>query len=170
VTFLVCPCLNPVHPAARGRHFTDRADRQFSPPSHSNLDRAAEWHDESPAGDPSSQFRVVWASGLGGTYTLTTAGGETWHAVVVPGEEKLQFRDVQAFGDKTAYLLAAGIGADSRIYKAEDGGQTWSLQFQNQNPNAFYDCFAFWTPKRGITMADSVNGRFPVIGTTDGET
>jgi photosystem II stability/assembly factor-like uncharacterized protein len=44
-----------------------------------------------------------------------------------------------------------GVGADSRIYKTEDGGQTWALQFQNQNPNVFYDCFAFWTPKRGIT-------------------
>jgi photosystem II stability/assembly factor-like uncharacterized protein len=44
------------------------------------------------------------------------------------------------------------------------------MQFQNQDPNGFYDCFAFWTPKRGIAMADSVNGRFPVIRTTDGKT
>jgi photosystem II stability/assembly factor-like uncharacterized protein len=114
--------------------------------------------------------RVVWASGLGGRYTVTTDGGETWHAGVVTGAENLQFRDVQAFSEKTAYLLSAGVDADSRIYKTEDGGQTWSLQFQHQNPNASYDCFAFWTPKRGITMADSVNGRFPVIRTTDGET
>jgi photosystem II stability/assembly factor-like uncharacterized protein len=36
--------------------------------------------------------------------------------------------------------------------------------------NAFYDCFAFWTPKRGITHSDSVNGVFPDIRTTDGMT
>src|ERR1700739_4947467 len=34
--------------------------------------------------------RVVWASGLGGTYTVTTDGGKTWHAGVVSGAETLQ--------------------------------------------------------------------------------
>ncbi|MEO8726618.1 MAG: hypothetical protein ABI383_10915 [Acidobacteriaceae bacterium] len=114
--------------------------------------------------------KVVWASGVAGTYTLTTDGGKTWKPGVVPGAEALQFRDVQGVSDKIAYLLSSGTGTDSRIYKTEDGGLTWTLQFENQNPNAFYDCFAFWTPRRGITMSDSVNGRFPVIRTTDGAT
>jgi photosystem II stability/assembly factor-like uncharacterized protein len=112
---------------------------------------------------------VVWASGLGGTYVVTTDGGDTWRAGVVPGAEALQFRDVEGVSEKVAYLLSAGVGADSRVYKTEDGGESWSLQFQNQDPNAFYDCFAFWTPRRGITMSDAVNGRFPVIRTMDGE-
>jgi photosystem II stability/assembly factor-like uncharacterized protein len=114
--------------------------------------------------------RVVWASGVNGTYALTTDGGATWTARVVPGAETLQFRDVEGVSDKVAYLLAAGVGTDSRIYKTEDGGNTWTLQFENQDPNGFYDCFAFWSPRRGITMADSINGRFPVITTTDGQT
>lgn len=114
--------------------------------------------------------KVVWASGVAGTYTLTTDGGKTWKPGVVSGAENLQFRDVQGVSDKIAYLLSSGTGTDSRIYKTEDGGITWTLQFENQNPNAFYDCFAFWTPKRGLTMSDSVNGRFPVIRTTDGTT
>jgi photosystem II stability/assembly factor-like uncharacterized protein len=80
----------------------------------------------------------------------------------------LEFRDVQAVSEKVAYLLASGQGAASRIYKTEDGGKTWTLQFQNEDPNGFYDCFAFWSPRRGVTMADSVNGRFPVIRTRDG--
>ena len=113
--------------------------------------------------------RVVWASGLGGTYVLTTDGGATWQARVVPGAESLQFRDVQGVSARVAYLLAAGPGTASRIYKTEDGGATWSLQFQNEDPNGFYDCFAFWNAKRGITMADAVDGRFPVIKTIDGE-
>jgi photosystem II stability/assembly factor-like uncharacterized protein len=88
---------------------------------------------------------------------------------VVPGAETLQFRDVQGFTDRVAYLLAAGQGTASRIYKTENGGDTWVLQFQNQNPDGFYDCFAFWNPRRGITMADSIKGRFPVIRTSDGQ-
>jgi len=112
--------------------------------------------------------RVVWASGRGGTFVVTTDGGQTWRAGVVPGAETLQFRDVQGVSDKVAYLLSIGSGTDSRIYKTSDGGATWTLQFQNQNPDAFYDCFAFWTPRNGIAQSDPVDGRFPVIRTTDG--
>ncbi len=114
--------------------------------------------------------RVVWASGVGGTYVLTTDGGKHWEAHVVPGAEALQFRDVQGVSATVAYLLSAGTGTDARIYKTEDGGKTWKLQFQNEDPNAFYDCFAFWNPMRGLTMADAVNGRFPVVRTTNGHT
>ena len=114
--------------------------------------------------------RIAWASGVGGTFAVTTDGGATWHAGVVPGAETLQFRDIEGVNARVAYLMSAGPGEDSRVYKTEDGGQTWTLQFQNQNPDAFYDCFAFWTPDRGITFSDAVNGRFPVIRTTDGRT
>lgn len=115
--------------------------------------------------------QVVWASGRGGTFTVTTDGGKTWNAGVVPGAEALQFRDVQAFSAKVAYLMSIGANpTDFRIYKTVDGGATWTIQFENQNPNAFYDGFAFWTPQRGIAQSDSVNGVFPDIRTTDGTT
>jgi photosystem II stability/assembly factor-like uncharacterized protein len=115
--------------------------------------------------------RVVWAAGRGGTFLLTTDGGATWKARVVPGAEALQFRDVQGFSEKIAYLQSIGNNpTDFRIYKTVDGGATWTMEFQNQNPSAFYDCFAFWTPKRGISHSDSVNGVFPDIRTTDGVT
>jgi photosystem II stability/assembly factor-like uncharacterized protein len=113
--------------------------------------------------------RVVWASGVGGSYTVTTDGGRTWQAGVVPGADALQFRDVEAISAREAYLMAAGSGTDSRIYKTTDGGRHWRLQFQNTDPDAFYDCFAFWGRDRGITTSDAVNGRFPVIRTRDGE-
>jgi photosystem II stability/assembly factor-like uncharacterized protein len=113
--------------------------------------------------------RVVWASGRGGTFVVTTNGGKTWRAGVVPGAELLQFRDVQGVSDKVAYLQSIGNNTtDFRIYKTEDGGATWTMQFQNQLVNAFYDCFAFWTPRRGISHSDSVNGVFPDIRTTNG--
>ena len=112
--------------------------------------------------------RVVWASGVGGTFARTTDGGQTWESHVVPGAETLEFRDVEGVSANVAYLLASGVGSDSRIYKTEDGGATWELQFQNADPNGFYDCFAFWTPRSGLTMADSSNGRFPVVRTFDG--
>jgi photosystem II stability/assembly factor-like uncharacterized protein len=115
--------------------------------------------------------RIVWAAGAGGTYVVTADGGESWNAAVVPGAENLQFRDVYAVSDKEAYLMSIGSNTtDFRIYKTLDGGATWSVQFINQTANAFYDCFAFWNPKRGITHSDSVNGVFPDIRTTNGTT
>lgn len=114
--------------------------------------------------------RVAWAAGDGGTFTVTTDGGATWRAGVVPGAEGLQFRDVEGVSAKEAYLLSIGNGTDSRIYHTTDGGATWELQFQNQIPAAFYDCFAFWSPNHGFAFSDAVDGRFPVLRTTNGET
>jgi photosystem II stability/assembly factor-like uncharacterized protein len=115
--------------------------------------------------------RVVWAAGAGGTYVVTTDGGKHWTAAVVPGADTLQFRDVQGVSDKIAYLLSVGSNTtDFRIYKTIDGGATWTIEFTNQTTNAFYDCFAFWTPDRGIAHSDSVNGVFPDLRTTDGTT
>jgi photosystem II stability/assembly factor-like uncharacterized protein len=115
--------------------------------------------------------RVVWAAGTGGTYVVTTDGGAHWKSAVVPGAESLQFRDVQAFSDKVAYLLSIGNNTtDFKIYKTVDGGATWTIEFTNETTNAFYDCFAFWTPRRGLAHSDSVNGVFPELRTTNGTT
>jgi photosystem II stability/assembly factor-like uncharacterized protein len=111
---------------------------------------------------------VAWVSGTKGTYGRTIDAGKTWFVGTVPGAEKLDFRDVKAFGESTAYLLSAGPGEDSRIYKTTDGGKTWSLQFKNSEPAAFFDAVAFWDEKNGIALSDPVKGRFLLILTEDG--
>jgi photosystem II stability/assembly factor-like uncharacterized protein len=113
---------------------------------------------------------IVWASGVAGTYARTTDGGRTWTAGVVPGGDSLEFRDVHGVDSSTAYLLAAGRGPASRIYKTTDGGATWMLQFRNTEPEAFFDCFAFWGPLSGVAFSDAVDGRFFILVTRDGET
>jgi photosystem II stability/assembly factor-like uncharacterized protein len=112
--------------------------------------------------------KVAWASGSRGTYLRTTDGGTTWQAGVVPGAENLDFRDVEAFDENTAYLLSIGEGEQSRIYKTTDGGRQWALQFTNKNPKAFFDAIAFWDAKTGLAVSDPVDGRFLIIKTTDG--
>ena len=113
--------------------------------------------------------QVVWAAGAGGTYVVATDGGGTGRSGVVPGAENLQFRDVQGVSEKVAYLMSIGDNTgDFHIYKTEDAGAHWAIQFTNTTVNAFYDCFAFWTPERGITHSDSVDGVFPDIRTSNG--
>lgn len=111
---------------------------------------------------------LVWASGTNGTVLRTTDGGATWQVMQVPGAEKLDFRDIEAFDADTAYILSIGNGAASRIYKTTDGGKTWALQFQNPSEQAFFDALAFWDKDHGLAMSDPVNGRFLILTTDDG--
>src|ERR1700734_12711 len=78
---------------------------------------AQDWHHQRPTLTPQTSgttqlliavspvnSQVVWAAGTGGTYVLTTNGGATWTAGVVPGADQFQFRDVYGGSDKVAYL------------------------------------------------------------------
>jgi photosystem II stability/assembly factor-like uncharacterized protein len=111
---------------------------------------------------------VAWASGNNGTVVRTVDGGATWTRAAVPGSESLDFRDIEAFGAGTAYVLAIGNGDKSRIYKTEDGGKSWTLQFTNPDARAFYDAIAFWDVNTGIAVGDPVDGRFTILRTGDG--
>ena len=112
--------------------------------------------------------KVAWASGTGGTYLLTVDGGATWTSAQVPGAEELDFRDVHALDARTAWLLSAGPGDKSRIYRTADGGQSWKLQFTNPDAAGFLDAIAFWDAKRGIVIGDPVAGHFAMFVTVDG--
>jgi photosystem II stability/assembly factor-like uncharacterized protein len=112
--------------------------------------------------------RVAWASGAGGTVLRTADGGATWQKLAVPDAEKLDFRDVDAVSETSAYILSIGPGPASRIYKTTDAGAHWDLQFTNDNPKAFFDAMAFWDAGHGLVMGDSVDGRFDILTTSDG--
>jgi photosystem II stability/assembly factor-like uncharacterized protein len=111
---------------------------------------------------------VVWVSGSQGTWLRTLDGGATWRSGRVPGADSLQFRDVHAVDANTAYLLSIGNGPQSRIYKTTDGGQNWTLQYTNTEPQGFYDCFDFWDANRGIVIGDAIDGRMAMLTTSNG--
>jgi photosystem II stability/assembly factor-like uncharacterized protein len=112
--------------------------------------------------------RVAWASGAGGTVLRTADGGATWQKLAVPDAEKLDFRDVDAVSETSAYLLSIGPGPASRIFKTTDAGAHWVLQFTNDDPKAFFDAMAFWDAERGLAVSDSVDGKFVILTTGDG--
>lgn len=111
--------------------------------------------------------RVAWASGSNSTVLRTADGGATWKKLTVT-TDKLDFRDIDAIDARTAYVLAIGNGDASRIYKTTDAGATWTLQFKNEEAQAFYDAMSFWDANHGIVFGDSIAGRFYVLTTDDG--
>jgi photosystem II stability/assembly factor-like uncharacterized protein len=112
--------------------------------------------------------KIVWASGTQGSFVITTDRGATWRPRIVAGASDLDFRDIEAFDDKTAYLLSVGPGDRSRIFKTSNGGESWSLQFTNRDPKGFLDALAFWDRNLGIALGDPVDGRFTILTTDDG--
>ena len=113
---------------------------------------------------------VAWASGAGGTVLRTLDGGRTWQPRPIPATASIDFRDVDAFDDRVAYVLGIGSGEASRIYKTVDGGEHWDLQFANTDPEVFLDAMTFADPTHGVAFSDSVDGAFVVLTTADGRT
>jgi photosystem II stability/assembly factor-like uncharacterized protein len=111
--------------------------------------------------------RVAWASGSGATVLRTSDGGTTWRKLNVTNDE-LDFRDIDAIDDQTAYVLSIGNGPASRIYKTTDAGATWTMQFKNDDPKAFLDAMSFWDANNGIVFGDSVDGQFYILMTNNG--
>ncbi len=98
--------------------------------------------------------KVVWVSGSGGTVGLSVDAGVTWKWITVKGFEKTDFRDIEAFDDKTAVIM--GIAEPAYILKTTDGGENWKVVFQNNNKGMFLDAMEFWNEMSGIVIGDPV--------------
>jgi photosystem II stability/assembly factor-like uncharacterized protein len=119
--------------------------------------------DASLRGVSAVSSRIVWASGSKGTWLKTVDGGASWTKGQVAGAVDLDFRDVQGVSERVAYLMSAGSGAASRVYRTTDGGANWELLFTNPEASGFFDSFAFWNAKQGLLVGDPVGGRFSIL-------
>ncbi|MBS1662011.1 MAG: oxidoreductase [Bacteroidetes bacterium] len=110
--------------------------------------------------------KIVWVSGSSGTVGRSIDGGKTWEWMTVPGYEKRDFRDIEAFDANTAVIMA--ISAPAHILKTTDGGKTWKLVYENTKAGMFMDAMEFWNHDSGIVVGDPIDGRFFVTRTFDG--
>ena len=110
--------------------------------------------------------QVVWVSGSSGQVGKSVDGGQTWTWITVPGYEKRDFRDIEAFDDKKAVIMA--IAEPAVILKTTDGGIIWKKVYENTTPGMFLDAMEFWNVNSGIVVGDPINGRFFIARSFDG--
>src|SRR5882672_2977318 len=67
--------------------------------------------------------KIVWVSGSNGAVGRSVNSGKTWQWITVKNFEKKDFRDIEAFDERTAIIMA--IGEPAFILKTTDGGKTW---------------------------------------------
>lgn len=110
--------------------------------------------------------RVVWASGTDGQVGLSTDGGTNWTWRQIPGLEKVDLRDIEAFDERTALVM--GIGSPGYILRTTDAGKQWSVVYKNEDKRIFLDAMLFWNDRAGIIVGDPLDGRFFILRSFDG--
>ncbi|MEO7524645.1 MAG: oxidoreductase [Ferruginibacter sp.] len=110
--------------------------------------------------------KTVWVSGSNGTVGLSVDSGNTWKWIQVPNYAKTEFRDIEAFDDKTAIIM--GIDSPAYILKTSDGGESWRTVFKDHTKGMFLDAMEFWNDRSGIVIGDPMDGRFFIARTFDG--
>ena len=104
---------------------------------------------------------IAWASGSDGTILHTTDDGAHWQRCATPPDaEKLDFRGIQAFDEKTAFVMSTGKGPLSRLYKTTDGCKSWTLLFTNPDSDGSWDAMRFRNGSDGYVLGDPVDGHF----------
>jgi photosystem II stability/assembly factor-like uncharacterized protein len=112
---------------------------------------------------------VVWASGTKGIVLRSFDEGKSWEQLKVGGGAELDFRDIEAFGANTAYVMSSGEGEKSRIYKTTDGGKSWMLQYTDRRSGFFLDALACPSPNHCYALSDPVDGKFLILTTSEGQ-
>lgn len=109
---------------------------------------------------------VVWVSGSNGTVGKSTDAGKNWQWITVKGFEKNDFRDIEAFSDKVAIIMA--IAEPAYILKTTDGGANWKVVFTDSSKGMFLDAMDFYDKKNGVAVGDPIDAKFYIIKTRDG--
>lgn len=110
--------------------------------------------------------KIIWVSGSKGTIGKSTDGGKTWLWRTVPGYESRDFRDIEAFDDDIAVIIA--IASPAHILRTVDGGATWKRVYENSAKGMFLDAMDFSDNLAGTVVGDAVQGKLFVAHTTDG--
>ncbi|MEP7253136.1 MAG: oxidoreductase [Ginsengibacter sp.] len=110
--------------------------------------------------------KIIWASGSNGMVGKSLDSGNTWKWIQVKGFEKADFRDIEAFDETQAVIMA--IAEPAYILRTIDGGENWKIVYENKTKGMFLDAMEFWNIQSGIVIGDPVDGKFFIARTFNG--
>lgn len=108
---------------------------------------------------------IIWVSGSNGSVARSVNGGKTFTWFTVPGYEKNDFRDIEAFDEYTAIIM--GITKPAVLLKTTDGGQNWKKVFEDTTTGAFFDAMDFSGEQHGVLVGDPINDKIFIALTAD---
>jgi photosystem II stability/assembly factor-like uncharacterized protein len=111
-----------------------------------------------------SQGKHIWMAGTQGTVIHSSDGGSHFSVSTVPGADSLDFRDLAILDDQTVLLMSAGPAEKgaARIYRTENGGESWELAFQFKEKGYFFDAI-LWEGKQGLILSDPAGPFYGLI-------
>lgn len=109
--------------------------------------------------------QVVWVCGSNGYVGRSTDGGIQWTWRQVPGFERTDFRDIEAFDSLSAVIM--GISEPGYILRTDDGGDHWELVYTDSTRGVFMDAMHFTPDGRGMVVGDPIDGKLYAVETTD---
>jgi photosynthesis system II assembly factor YCF48-like protein len=93
---------------------------------------------------------IIWASGSNGQVAKSIDGGKRFDWITVKGYEKKDFRDIEAFDENVALIMA--VDSPAIILKTKDGGKTWKEVFHDDTKGMFLDAMY-----NGFVIGDPIN-------------
>lgn len=109
--------------------------------------------------------RVIWASGSNGQVGRSVDAGENWTWQQVPGFEKTDFRDIEAFDSLNAVIM--GISEPGHILRTSDGGRSWKVVYADSSKGVFMDAMHFQSNGKGIVVGDPIDEKLYAVRTND---
>lgn len=112
---------------------------------------------------------IIWASGSNGIVAKSVDGGIHWNWMTIPGYEKRDFRDIEAFDSNTAIIM--GIAEPAILLKTKDGGKSWKKVFEDTTKGMFLDAMDFADiqgRQMGIVIGDPIDHKLFYAFTIDG--
>lgn len=107
---------------------------------------------------------IIWTSGSNGMVGKSVDGGKTFRWIQVPGFEKRDFRDVEAFDSSTALIMA--VAEPALILKTYDGGKNWKKVFEDTTIGMFLDAMDF-DGVNGVVVGDPILDKVFLAQTTN---
>ncbi len=103
---------------------------------------------------------LIWASGTESTIIKTMDGGDTWQEFQIPAAQGRDLRDLYAWNQNEAIVLA--VGDTAWIFRTNNGGTSWRKVYEDYQPGVFIDAIDFAGDK-GYVLGDAIDGHLYIL-------